>query len=72
MDGTANLREGTLGEDTVKKQKVSLELRLPTSNSSNYLHEQAGLATGAVPYDDEFATDFGHDVATTRNVNRRS
>lgn len=56
--GATNLREGTLGEDTV----VAL-VRPDSDHWMMYtidLHEQTGLAAGTVTDNDQLATDLGH------------
>ena len=57
--GATNLREGTLGEDTV--EVVS---RCPAREQCGwqwcYSHEQAGLSAGTVTDNDQLATDLSH------------
>lgn len=66
-EGAANLREGTLGEDTVEGMESVLRLpfSLPTRSESRLiekgnLHQQTGLTAGTITNDNELATDLGH------------
>lgn len=70
-EGGSYLREGTLGENTVrlvsntngkkkKKKRPKNSQRLEVILMSRYLHEQTGLTAGTIAYDNELASDLGH------------
>ena len=69
-EGGSYLREGTLGENTVRlvsntngkreKKRPKNSQRLEVILMSRYLHEQTGLTAGTIAYDNELASDLGH------------
>lgn len=72
-DGKTNLREGTLGEDTIIEKQHGQRLSIDPSNRKTdslrkHSHQKTSLTTGTITNDDELATNLGHLVEKKSSV----